>query len=452
LSSLVCLGRHTVTGLVSTSGRQFLDWTADYRLFSRQRCKSQALFDVVRRAILKGRPPSEPLVTAMDDSLLRKRGVKAAGVKYLRDPLSPPFHPNLVCGQRVLQLSAARVSSRSPAQARMIPIDFKHVPAPQKPSRRASEDQWRAYASACNELNLSRKGVARLAALRTVLDQDPAGPNRPLWSVVDGRFTNGTVLKNLPERTVLIGRVRKDTKLYYSPSPSGRGGKTGRRAVYGKRAPTPEQLQMEPRVPWTSVRVYAAGKVHAFKVKTLSPLRWRTAGARHALRLIVVAPLAYRPRKGARLLYRRPAYLLCTDPDLPLKKVLQAYVWRWDIEVNFRDEKTLLGMGQAQVRKAASVESVPQLLVAAYALLLVAATETFKEEGPLHTLPSPKWRRRETGERASTQKLINHLRAELWGKAMGIDPFCGFRSKAQTNQKPHLLKPHLASAVLYATG
>ena len=45
-----------------------------------------------------------------------------------------------------------------------------------------------------------------------------------------------------------------------------------------------------------------------------------------------------------------PAYLICTNPDLPLQALHQAYLWRWDIEVNFRDEKTILGVGQAQVR------------------------------------------------------------------------------------------------------
>jgi len=37
-----------------------------------------------------------PLVVAMDDSLLRKTGRKVCGVRYLRDPMSPPFHVNFV--------------------------------------------------------------------------------------------------------------------------------------------------------------------------------------------------------------------------------------------------------------------------------------------------------------------------------------------------------------------
>jgi len=38
LCQLACVGRHTITGLLYTSGRQFADWSADYRLFSRDRC------------------------------------------------------------------------------------------------------------------------------------------------------------------------------------------------------------------------------------------------------------------------------------------------------------------------------------------------------------------------------------------------------------------------------
>jgi len=31
---------------------------------------------------------------------------------------------------------------------------------------------------------------------------------------------------------------------------------------------------------------------------------------------------------GAKLLYRKPAYLICTDNELAIEKLLQAYLWR----------------------------------------------------------------------------------------------------------------------------
>ena len=75
--------------------------------------------------------------------------------------------------------------------------------------------------------------------------------------------------------------------------------------------------------------------------------------------------MGYRLTIGGRLLYRQPAYLICTDSRMALAEFLQQFLWRWDIEVNFRDEKTLLGVGQAQVRTASSNQNAPALAVAA---------------------------------------------------------------------------------------
>ena len=104
---------------------------------------------------------------------------------------------------------------------------------------------------------------------------------------------------------------------------------------------------------------------------------WRAAGAHQVLQLIVIAPLAYRLRQGSKLLYRRPAFLICTDENLDPQLVIATYFHRGDIEVNFREEKTLLGVGQAQVRSPRSVESAPALTVASYALLLLATQRAF---------------------------------------------------------------------------
>jgi hypothetical protein len=44
--------------------------------------------------------------------------------------------------------------------------------------------------------------------------------------------------------------------------------------------------------------------------------------------------------------------------------LLQAYFDRWGIEVNHREEKDILGVGQAQVWNEQSVSNVPALGVA----------------------------------------------------------------------------------------
>ncbi|MBW1953930.1 MAG: transposase [Deltaproteobacteria bacterium] len=449
MSSLVCLGRHTVTGLLTTSGRQFHDWSADYRIFCRERFHLDQLFDPIRRGILDQLPTHEPLVVAMDDSLFYKTGKKTPGVAYRRDPLGPPFRVNFILGQRFLQISAALPTGQGPAAARMIPLNFRHCPTPQKPRRLASEEEWGKYHQAKKKANISQKGVERLHALRAALNNDPGGKDRTLVAVVDGGYTNSTVLKNLPAQTVLIGRIRKDAKLYHPPEPPTQNDR-GRRRSYGQPLPTPEELRQDHSLPYQPIIAWATGKHHTFMVKSIPIVKWRTAGEHRSLRLIIIAPLAYRLTKKSRLLYRKPAYLICTDPEMPPSKILQSYLWRWDIEVNLRDEKHILGAGQAQVRHQHSVEKVPALIIAAYAMLLLAARQAFgTSETISQALPKPKWRENKKPQRASTQDLINHLRAELWGKSMGVKNFSRFKDINRVNPNPQKWKPQLTSAVLY---
>lgn len=451
LSTLVCLGRHTLTGMLTTAGRQFNDWSADYRLFSKDRFAPDKLFAHIRNNLLSEIPEREPFVCCMDDSLFRKTGKKTYGVAYRRDPLGPPFHVNFILGQRILQISAAWPSGPEPGPVRMIPIDFQHCPTPKKPAKNASPEEQAEYRQLQKKLKISTIGVQRLQKLRKALDEETGGMNRQLVVSVDGSYTNGTVLKNIPSRTTLIGRIRKDAKLYLPPEQASEGTR-GRKRVYGERIPTPEELRQNDGLPFQRIEAWAAGKTHSFKIKTIAPLRWRTAGQKHNLRLVVIAPLGYRLNKKSRLLYRRPAYIICTDLNLPLHKVLQMYLWRWDIEVNFRDEKHLLGAGQAQVRTEKSVQNVPSLIIAAYAMLLIAAGKTFGQSKQTSVnLPLPKWRNGKKGKRPSTQQLINQLRLDLWGRSLGHNYFYGFKDKPTRIQNTTKWKPDIRSAILFVS-
>ena len=109
------MGRHTMTNLLTTEGRQFVDWTADYRMYSRERIACKNVFGQIRKEVyaLNDR---RPLITALDDSLLPKTGKKIPGVKFARDPMGPPFQVNFIRGQRVIQMSAPTSRGRRPGQ------------------------------------------------------------------------------------------------------------------------------------------------------------------------------------------------------------------------------------------------------------------------------------------------------------------------------------------------
>ena len=438
LSQLVCMGRHTLTNLLTTEGRQFVDWTADYRLYSKERIDCADVFGQVREEVcmLNDR---KCLITALDDSLLRKTGRKMPGVKYARDPMGPPFHVNFVRGQRVIQMSAA-VSEGG--QASMIPVIFKDASTPDKPKRNASEEVWAEYKEECKARRLSVRGVNCINEMRADLEKDFA-----LWVAVDGSYTNRTVLNNLPDKAVLIGRIRADAKLYHLPVVSSTTG-AGRKKIYGAPAPTPEEIRVNETIPWQTVNAYTSGKMHEFRVKTVKYLRWRGSGKLHTLQLLLIAPLRYRLSKGSRLLYRDPAYLICTDPEIPENEILQAYLWRWGIETNFRDEKTILGTGQAQVRNPASVKSVPQMMVASYALLLLAGIKLWGVKGMPQPGNVPKWLTSIKKSRASTSDLIKQLRSELWADSIASTNFCDFVSKQNSLRSLQNIKIPAFSSIL----
>ena len=437
-----------MTGLLTTCGQEFQDWSAPYRLFCRHRLPIPEIFSVVRRAVLAELPPQEPLAVAIDDSLLRKTGTRIPGVAWRRDPLGPHFQTNFVRAQRVLQFSAS--VPLADGAYRMVPICFLQAPTPPKPSPKASPEQHQQYRQAARQARLPLLAAWQIVSLRQAVDAEPGGPQRQILALVDGGYTNGTVLKNLPPRTTLVGRIRQDAKLYFLPQPSLGPQQHGRPRRYGALAPTPEQLRIDDSVPWTSLEVSIGGTPHSMRVKYLRNLLWRTAGLARTLQLVVIAPLGYRLRKGSKLLYRRPAFLICTDPELDLRSLVQGYIQRWGIEVNFREEKTLLGVGQAQVRNADSVEAVPALQVASYATLLLATLRSCRGPSKPDLLPPPKWAAETAPRRFSTQRAVNQLRAEVWGRALGLANFSGFATGFLSDAKSEKFLPDLSSAVLYA--
>jgi len=447
LGMLLLDARRTVTNLICASNAQHRDWTADYRLYSKDRFEPDKLFEPVLDALCErlSLSRSRRVVVGLDDTIVRKTGRDIEGVGWKRDPLGPPFQTNLVRAQRWLQLSAAWPLEEG--AARMLPVRFRHAPTPRKPAKNAGEPEKESYREALKQQNLNAVAIGELEKLRGKLPG-----SMQLVAVGDGSFTNGNLLGNLPENCVYIGRTRKDLALHHPPA--ARGASTGRPRSYGEKAPTPEQLRQDPQAPWIEIEAFAAGRRHIFKVKTLGPVLWRKAGAGRPLRIVVVAPLAYRKRKGSKLLYRKPAYLLCTDPDKPLAEILQEYLWRWGIEENFRDEKTLLGLGEAQVRTGPSNRNLPAAVAAAYSLLWVSALQTGLSQKELSECLRPKWRRsadKDGPKPFCTGDLLRQLRFEIPGSALRPATFSHFVNQTARDTKPEKLRPSLPGMLLGAT-
>ncbi len=400
--ALPCVfGRRTISRTISALGRSDRDWSGDYKMFSRCKWEPERLFDPVIDEYLD-RYPKMPVVSAIDDTKIRKTGKRIQSARWQRDPLSPPFHVNFLYGLRFLQASMLFPHDKEgDYPPRGIPVRFQEAPPLKKPGKRASQQDHEQYRELKKTNNLSTQTLDVIRSLRASVDQR-GGSKRLLLIVGDGSFSNKTMFSAELDRTHLVTRCRKDARLCF-PAP------VGSRRKYDEQIFTPEQVRKNDKA-WRWARVYLGGKQRRVRYKEVKGVLWKRGAGQRRLRLIVIAPVPYKLSKHSRVNYRHPAYFLSTDLHTSTKLLIRACFDRWQIEVNHRDEKDILGVGQAQVRNEQSVPRHPALAVASYSLSLLAALQSFGPGRTKDYLPHPKWRK--DSKRPSFLDIVTRLRTD----------------------------------------
>jgi DDE superfamily endonuclease len=402
LGALTVVGTATLTRILAGLGLDQQDWSAEYRLQARSEWDEQALFDALLPSAL-AHCPGRFVPLALDDTRLRKTGKRIPSAFWQRDPLSPPFRVNLQWGLRFLQASLLLPLHRKhKVNARAIPVRFVAAPTLKKPRAQANPQEQVRFREQRKQHNLSQQALRLLTGLRQSLDQAGVSKKR-LLVAGDGSFCNRALFRTPLDRIELLCRTRADLRLC-RPAPA------GSRRLYAEEKFTPEQVRQKENIAWQSTKLWHGGKRRKLRYKEVNDVLWQSGAGPRRLRLLVVAPIPYRRTKHSRLYYRRPAFLLTTDRSTPATQLLQVYLDRWEIEVNHREEKTTLGVGQAQVWSKKSVPRQPALVVAAYSALLLASIEAYgTTRHPAYRL-LPKWRR--SRQRPSCLDLVTLLRQQ----------------------------------------
>lgn len=411
IASLCVVGRRPIARSIAVREDEGGSFTADYKLFSRAPWTAHDLFVPVLKDALAF-CDTDFVAVGGDDTRIRKTGKKIRTAHWGKDPLSPHFHVNLQWGLRFLHAALlVPLHARDAVAARALPVWFEEVPPPQKPGKKATDDERAAYRRAKRERRLSQAAVAMLRRLRSQLDEAGASDTQ-LVGVFDGSYCNKVVFRAELERTHVVARARKDASLCLPFKGEGR-------RVYDTATFTPEDVRKDTKRRWIKVSIFHGGQWREVRYKQVSGVLWRGGCGRRPLRLLVVAPTPYRRTKSGRLMYRQPAYLLTTDPKRSSQQLLQAYFDRWQVEVAHREMKDTFGVGEAQVRSALSVPRQPALAAATYSALHLAALEAYGPRRPECLGSLPKWQREKT--RASCLDLIRQVRKEVVERA-GLGP------------------------------
>lgn len=407
-SLLASHGRSTLTNAITFQGREQQDWSADYKAFNRSEWTTRDLFSSVLTEGIKALPAGGPVVVAMDDTSLPKVGQKIPQARWCHNPLAPKFlDMQIRWGIRMLH-TALIVPDYVNHRPLAISTGFEPVPADPKanvwgPLTRAEAAVREAKK---REASLTLRAVDLIQAMRRTLDKAGQATRR-LLLVVDGSFTNGTVVGGLPHNTHLIGRTRKDAKLYTPLAV-----KDGKR-IYGAPLPTPDQLRQDASLAVQEADLHYGGALRHIRFKEIPQVLWKAGTKGKLMRLLIVLPIPYvvvgRKKRG----YNSPGFLMTTDLTAPAAELIQAYLDRWQIEVLHRDLKAGLGVGQVQAFSEAANKKIHGAQVAAYSMLTLAALKAFGG-GRTEAFPElPAWRKRKPPMRMSQHDLITMLRNDL---------------------------------------
>lgn len=397
LSELFSFGRHTVTQGLMALGETGGDWSAWYRLFSHKRFDYGKLTGITLRETLKAVSDQDPYVVAIDGMIVPRSSQKMPGTSWWKALGSAPFKPGLARGQRFVHLSW--LPAMGDGYSRAIPLQMiaafpEKAVAAEEPKRK----DWEA-------------GIEGLRWVRSQLD----GMQREkqwVLALVDGGFERvGEFWRQLPERTVVLGRTARSRVLYGLPEEyQGRG----RPKSYGERARKPAEWLKE-KAGWKTIQVKVRGKLREMRYRIEGPYL-REGMVDHPLFLIVVRGMD-RHVKGRRV-KRDPVYYLVSAVQageqwvLPwAEEELLAWAWqRWEVEVAHREMKSGFGLGEKQCWNIRSASRSVQWSAWVYALLLLAGYRTWGlRNGP--ATPAHWWKG--TG-RWSFNTLWRAYRAKLW--------------------------------------
>ncbi len=393
--------KKTLSNVSISTGKLDEKPSAIYKFFSLLKWGPEDLFNPIIQNCLPWFKKGY-IAIGVDDSKFKKTGKKIPNTSWHRDPMSPKFHVNLIWGLRFLQFSAlVPLYDFFGAPCRAIPIRFIDAPPVKKPGKKASDKEREEYVQAKMTHSLSTIFVNHAKKLREYLNSIGQASLRIIF-VCDGSFCNTVCLTMSMVGMDILARCKKNAVLCFAAQDEGR-------RQYSKNKFNPENVRQDESIPYRKGQFFYGGQHRAIRYKEVKNVLWQRVTKSLPLRLIVIAPIPY--EHGGRKNYREPGYLLTTDLVTPVEELIQVYLDRLQIEYNFRDEKSVFGVGEAQVRNEKSVTREPAFTVAVYSALLLASImshgDRYSEERDL----LPKWRK--VPIRPSCRMLMKELYNEL---------------------------------------
>ena len=342
VGAILSPGKRTVTAALRIMGLSHeAHFQTYHRVLSRAVWSSWEVSRVLLGLLVSAFAASGPVVIGIDDTIERRRGARIKAKGIYRDPVrSSHRHTVKASGLRWLSLM---LLVPIPWAKRVWALPFLTVLAP---SERYYQGRARAHKK------LTDWARQALLQVRRWL------PQRALVIVADSSFAVIALLgrmRRLTQPVCMITRFRLDAGLY-QPAPARQPGQVGRSPVKGARLPTLEKVLHCAQTTWKRVTLpnwYGEGQ-RTVEIVSDTAVWYHTGLPPVPIRWVLI-----RDPKGK----FKPQALLCTDLTVSPLQILKWFVWRWQLEVTFREVRTHLGVEtQRQWSDRAILRTTPALL------------------------------------------------------------------------------------------
>ncbi len=383
---ILCVGRHTVTGVLRASGAVGVKHHTSFHRFFRS-----AVWDPDRiglcllKLVLALVPKDEVVTMPLDDTLGRHTGKHIRAAAMHHDPLlstraKAVFHWGhvWVVLAIVIRVPVWDKSFALPILARLYR------------SKKLCKKEERPF---FKKTELATQMIAIVA---------DAAVEREFCVVGDNAYANSSIVKPLPNNVNFIGRARLDAAIYARPRPQ----RMGRPRVKGRRLPSPE-ARAQSSQGWRRLRVKVHDRQVFVRVKVFDALWYKVSGGR-SLRFLLV-----RGWPG----HDDDDVLCCTDLTLDAKEIIRRFCLRWSIEVTFQETKGRLGFEDPQNRTERAVQRTAPMALWVYTLTVLWYLRLDKRLKSAR-LPSFPWYRKSV---PAFSDMLAALRRETWRHRV-LDP------------------------------
>ena len=337
---ILCVGRHTVTGVLRASGAVGMKHhTSFHRFFRTAKWEPGRLGLVLLKLVLAWVPANDVVILPLDDTLGRHTGKRIRGASMHHDPLLSTRRRAFFHWGHVWVVLAVMVRVPRWNKSFALPV-FARLYRSEKLCTSEGRPFYKKTELAAQLIEIAASAAA----------------TRGMCVVADNAYANSSIVKHLPDNVHFIGRARLDAALYARPRPQ----RMGRPRVKGDRVPSPHARARAWRG-WRALPVEVHGRSVTVEVKVFDALWYKVSGGR-CLRFVLV-----RGWPG----HEQDDVLCCTDLTLDAHEIIRRFCLRWSIEVTFQEAKGKLGFEEPQNRTEHAVERTAPFALWLYTLTVL---------------------------------------------------------------------------------